>query len=119
MCHNAQNPNMPGMDKMKFPAPKDIKFKDTLESNVNLPKAISELVFTNKDCTEIKLADYAGKKNVILVFTEGFNGMICPFCQTQTSRLVANYEKFQQRDREIIVVYPGPDEAVEEFIEAC
>ena len=115
----AQNSNMSGMGKMKFPAPKDIEFKDSLESNVDLPKAISELAFTNKDGTKIKLADYAGKKNVILVFTEGFNGMICPFCQTQTSRLVANYEKFQQRDCEIIVVYPGPDETLDEFIEAA
>ena len=115
----AQNPNMSGMGKMKFPAPKDIKFKDSLESNVNLPKAINELVFTNKDGTKIRMADYVGKKNVILVFTEGFNGMICPFCQTQTSRLVANYEKFQQRDCEIIVVYPGPEEKLEEFIEAA
>lgn len=114
-----QNPNMSGMSKMKFPAPKDIEFKDSLESNVDLPQAISELVFTNKDGTTIKLADYAGKQNVILVFTEGFNGMICPFCQTQTSRLVANYEKFQQRDCEIIVVYPGPDEKLDEFIEAA
>ena len=115
----AQNSYMSGMGKMKFPAPKDIEFKDSLESNVDLPKTISELVFTNKDGTIIKLADYAGKKNVILVFTEGFNGMICPFCQTQTSRLVANYEKFQQRDCEIIVVYPGPDETLDEFIEAA
>jgi len=113
------DPNVAGMNKMKFPAPEHIQFKDSLESNVNLPKAINELVFTNKDGTKIRMADYVGKMNVILVFTEGFNGMICPFCQTQTSRLVANYEKFQQRDCEIIVVYPGPDEKVEEFIEAA
>ena len=112
-------PDVAGMDKMKFPAPEDIKFKDSLESNVDLPKAINELVFTNKDGTKIRMADYVDKMNVILVFTEGFNGMICPFCQTQTSRLVANYEEFQQRDCEVIVVYPGPEEKLGEFIEAA
>lgn len=110
---------MGGMGKMKFPASKDMKFKDDVETNVEKPKSVSELVFTNKDGSEIKIADYFGKKNVILVFTEGFNGMICPFCKTQTSRLVANYEKFQERDCEIIVVYPGPKDHLEEFVEAA
>ena len=108
-----------GMGMMKFPAPKDMKFKDNVKTNADAPKSVSELVFTNKDGSEIKLADYNGKKHVILVFTEGFNGMLCPFCQTQTSRLVANYEKFKERDCEIIVVYPGPTEHVEEFVEAA
>lgn len=113
------NSTMSGMGKMKFPDPKDMKFKDSIESNVDFPKAINELVFTNKDGTKIKLANYAGKKNVILVFTEGFNGMLCPFCKTQTSRLVANYDKFQERDCEVIVVYPGAEEHLDDFVEAA
>lgn len=107
------------MGKMKFPAPKDMKFKDNIKTNADAPKTVSELVFINKDGGEVKLADYNGKKHVILVFTEGFNGMLCPFCQTQTSRLVANYAKFEERDCEIIVVYPGPKDHVEEFVEAA
>ena len=116
---NSPTKPMAGMGKMKFPASKNIKFKDSVDSNVDVPKAINELVFTSKDGSQIKIADYAGKKHVILVFTEGFNGMLCPFCKTQTSRLIANYEKFKQRDCEIIVVYPGPDDKLDEFIEAA
>lgn len=111
--------NMAGMGKMKFPAAKDMKFKDSLESNVEAPQAIKELVFTDKDGSKIKLVDYFGKKHIILVFTEGFNGMLCPFCKTQTSRLVANYEKFQDRDCEVIVVYPGAADHLDEFVEAA
>lgn len=111
--------NMSGMGKMDFPAPKDMKFKDSVESNVEVPKSISELVFANKDGSKIKLADYLGKKHVILVFTEGFNGMLCPFCKTQTSRLVANYKKFEERDCEVIVVYPGKEDHLDEFVEAA
>jgi peroxiredoxin len=110
---------MAGMGKMKFPAPEDMKFKDKVESNVEIPNKVSELVFTDKDGKEIRLADLLGKKNLILVFTEGFNGMLCPFCKTQTSRLVANYDKFKQRDCEVIVVYPGPKDHLDEFIEAA
>lgn len=115
----SKNASMAGMGKMKFPAPKDMKFKDSIESNVEVPGSIKDLVFTNKDGGTIKLADYLGRKNIILVFTEGFNGMLCPFCKTQTSRLVANYEKFQDRDCEVIVVYPGPEDHLDEFIEAA
>lgn len=112
---------MAGMKKkmMKWPAAKDIKFKDNLESNVEPPQKVSELVFTNKDGNEIKLADYIGKKHLILVFTEGFNGMLCPFCTTQTSRLVANYDKFKKLNTEIIVVYPGPEDHLDEFVQAA
>ena len=45
--------------------------------------------------------------------------MLCPFCQTQTSRLVSNYDKFKERDCEVIVVYPGPEDHLDEFVEAA
>ena len=110
---------MAAMGKMKFPAPADMKFKDSIDSNVKAPESINELVFTNKDGSKIKMSDYVGKKNVILVFTEGFNGMLCPFCQTQTSRLVSNYKEFKERDCEVIVVYPGAEDHLEEFVDAA
>lgn len=110
---------MAGMGNMKAPDPKDIKFKDEIDSNVELPTKVGEIVFTNIEGVDLKLADYFGKKNLILVFTQGFNGMLCPFCKTQTSRLVANYDKFQERDCEIIVVYPGPEDHLDEFVEAA
>lgn len=65
------------------------------------------------------MKDYLGQKNVVLVFTEGFNGMLCPYCQTQTSRLIANYDKFKEIDTEILVVYPGKRDHLDEFIEAA
>ena len=107
------------MKKMKFPASADMKFKDDIDSNVDAPKNIGELEFANPDGSKTKLSDYAGEKNVILVFTEGFNGMLCPFCQTQTSRLVSNYPEFQKRDCEVIVVYPGPEDHLDEFVKAA
>ena len=112
-------PSRGGMGKMKFPAPDDMKCKDDVETNVKLPKSPSELTFVDRDGSKLEIASYKGKQNVILVFTEGFNGMICPFCQTQTSRLVANYKKFQDRDCEVIVVYPGPSDHLDEFVEAA
>jgi peroxiredoxin len=45
--------------------------------------------------------------------------MLCPFCKTQTSRLVANYDKFKELNTEILVVYPGARDHLDEFVEAA
>lgn len=90
-----------------------------VSTNVEPPEKISELVFKDKNGTNLAMKDYLGEKNVVLVFTEGFNGMLCAYCQTQTSRLIANYDKFKELDTEILVVYPGKRDHLDEFIEAA
>ncbi len=109
-----------GMGKMPMPAPADIKFKDNVKSNAELPTGLDGLVFLDTSGKRVSLESYLGKKNVVLVFTEGFSGgMLCPFCKTQTSRLVANYDKFAKLDTEILVVYPGSREHLDEFVAAA
>lgn len=111
---------MGGMGNMKMPTdPKSIQFKDAIDSNVEVPQGLDELVFIDTDGDRVALKDYIGKKNVVLVFTEGFNGMLCPFCKTQTSRLVSNYPKFQEQETEVLVVYPGARDHVDEFMKAA
>lgn len=101
------------------PDPDKIVFLDDVASNAVAPENITELWFSDKDGNRIRLEDFRGKKNVVLVFTEGFNGALCPFCKTQTSRLVANYDKFVDLDTEVLVVYPGSKDHLDEFIEAA
>ena len=105
---------------MPSPDPADIEFKDSVESNIEVPTGLDGLVFLNTDGKRVALRDFLGNKNVVLVFTEGFaGGMLCPFCKTQTSRLVANYDKFQALNTEVLVVYPGARDHLDEFIEAA
>lgn len=94
-------------------------FWDDAETNTQLPMDINELTFVDTSGKQVKLEDYRGKKNVVLVITRGFSGRLCPFCRTQSSRLVANYEEFAKRDAEILLVYPGGSEHLEEFIDAA
>ncbi len=112
---------MPGMAKMaKMDVdPAGIEFKDEVVSNVEPPRGLEGLVFIDTAGKRVQLKDYLGKKHVVLVFTEGFAGMLCPFCTTQTSRLVANYPKFAELDTEVLVVYPGTRDHLDEFIEAA
>ena len=117
---SGSNSAMGGMGKMKMPNPEDIKFKETVKSNAKIPEGLDGLVFLDMSGKRVSLQGFLGKKNVVLVFTEGFaGGMLCPFCKTQTSRLVANYDKFQKLDTEILVVYPGSREHLDEFIAAA
>ena len=83
-----------------------IKFKDDVAANASLDDDLTTLTFTNKDGQQVSLKDFLGKKHVILVITRGYGGSICPYCATQTSRLIANYSKLQAQNAEVLVVYP-------------
>ena len=96
-----------------------IEFKDEVQTNIKVPERLAGLEFIDTEGNRVSLQSYLGKKNVVLVFTKGFFGMLCPFCTTQTSRLVANYEKFRSLDAEVLVVFPGSREHLDEFIEAA
>lgn len=111
--------NMGGMS-MPMPSSSDIVFKDSVKSNIEVPTGLDGLAFFDTEGKRVPLKQYLGKKHVVLVFTEGFSGgMLCPFCKTQTSRLVANYDKFAELDTEVLVVYPGTRERLDEFINAA
>lgn len=98
---------------------KPVVFKDDVQSNSSPPSDLRDLTFVDTNGQNIALKDYLGKKHVVLVFTQGFSGMLCPFCKTQTSRLVANYGEFQELDAEVLVVYPGSQTHLDEFLEAA
>ena len=98
------------------PTPTTFKFNDDVQSNAEAPENIDQLTFVNRSGENVKLADYIGQKNVLLVFMRGFSGALCPFCQTQTSRLISNYSEFEQRNTEILLVYPGAADTVEPFL---
>jgi len=93
-----------------------IEFKDNVETNVDPPEDLSKLKFVNTEGEKVALDDYLGQQHLVLIFTRGFSGSICPFCTTQTSRLIANYKQFEELDAEILLVYPGDSERLGEFI---
>jgi peroxiredoxin len=98
--------------------PSSVKFADQVESNLEVDDTIGSLQFTDTGGNPVRLDQYAGEKNVLLVFTRGFSGQLCPFCTTQTSRLIANYDKFSERDTEVLLVYPGQKDQLSEFLAA-
>jgi len=98
--------------------PSSVKFADQVESNRKVDDTIGSLQFIDTGGDPVRLEQYAGQKNVLLVFTRGFSGRLCPFCTTQTSRLIANYDEFARRDTEVLLVYPGQKDQLSEFLAA-
>ncbi|MEX0726709.1 MAG: redoxin domain-containing protein [Planctomycetaceae bacterium] len=83
-----------------------IVFRDQVDSNVSFDSNLKDLVFLTRDGKSQPLRDYLNEKMVILVMTRGYAGSICPYCSSQTSRLINNYQKFVDRQAEVVVVYP-------------
>lgn len=96
--------------------PDDIKFKESVATNAEVPANAAELEFIDTAGQTATIGEYREKKNLLLVFTRGFTSPICPFCQTQTSRLVSNYDQFKQHDTEVLLVYPGAKGQLDEFL---
>jgi len=114
----AVDPNVQ-LEKQSMAPRRSSPFWDDVETNAQLPMDINELTFVDTAGSQVQLSQYFGKKNVVLVITRGFSGRLCPFCRTQSSRLVANYEEFAKRNAEVLLVYPGDQEHLAEFVEAA
>ncbi|MGE0609926.1 MAG: peroxiredoxin family protein [Pirellulales bacterium] len=95
-----------------------ISFNDDAQNNTTVDPNNLDLHFVDIKGNQVTLQDFHEKKNIVLVFTRGFSGQICPFCTTQTSRLAANYQEFAKRDTEVLAVYPGDKSSVPAFLKA-
>lgn len=77
---------------------------------------------TDVDGRPVDLAGYRGHKSVVLVVVKGLPKennparQFCPGCLAQLHSLVANYEEFKRRDAEVVLVFPGPPDALPKFL---
>jgi peroxiredoxin len=95
---------------------KPMVFKDHAQSNVPLDgENLGRLQFVDTAGKPVDLGQYRGRSHVVLVVTRGnttrsipsgYDGNICVYCATQTSRLIANYKAIDERGAEVVVVFP-------------
>jgi len=98
-------------------AHRKVRFTGQDRSNTSPDQTdLLSLAFLTDAGQTVRLADYRGKKHVVLVFTRGFAGTVCPYCSAYTSRFIANYEAFRKRDAVLLVVFPGPADKIDLFI---
>jgi peroxiredoxin len=100
----------------------DIHFKDDVATNAAPGDGLLDLSFVDQAGKTIKPRDLIGQKNLVMVFTRGYNGSICPYCSSYTSGLITNYPKISDRGTEILVVYPiakpNQSQKLDEFLKA-
>lgn len=83
-----------------------IKFLDTVTSQTAPKEPFATLPLTLQSGETATLNQLSGGKNLVVVFTRGFSGAVCPYCSEQTSGLVTQYKEFQKRNTEVVVIYP-------------
>ena len=84
----------------------EIKFHDSVASQASPTAQFSSVPLSLNSGETATLTQLSAGKNLVVVFTRGFSGAVCPYCSAQTSSLVTNYEEFQKRNTEVVVIYP-------------
>ena len=84
----------------------EIQFLDSAPANVTDVVGLTELTFTNPSGEATRVRDLAGPNGAVVVVTRGNTNPICPYCSTQTSHYIRDYDQFRERGVEVILVYP-------------
>lgn len=87
-------------------------FNKSAKTNNEPPAELTKLGFVTLDGREVRLEEFLGKRNVVLIMMRGYNSQVCIYCTAHTSRLLLNYKEFVKRNAEVLVVYPGPKDKV-------
>lgn len=84
-------------------------FKDDLSSNRDTGKELEaedEARFVAPDGSERQISSWRGKP-LVIVFTRGFAGYVCPFCTAYTAQIAERYQEIQALGAEVLLVYPA------------
>ena len=96
------------------------KFNNDAQSNRTVPGEQVPLIFIDSAGNKVDLKSYHGKANVVLVVVKGlppqYGGRFCPGCLAQVNSLTANHAEFTKRGAEILMVFPGPKDALPQFL---
>lgn len=87
-------------------------FNKSAATNSEPPPELTKLGFVTLDGREVRLEEFLGKRNVVLIMMRGYNSQVCMYCTAHTSRLLVNHKEFVKRNAEVLVVYPGPKDKV-------
>ena len=75
--------------------------------------------FVDTDGRAVRLEDWKGRASLVLVFTRGYPGYLCPLCSSYTAQLAHRYADLRAAGGEVLVVFPGSKDKVDEFVAAA
>ena len=91
-----------------------IQFMQVTESQPITIDDFSDLVFTDPEGNEVKLADLMTEEYLVLVITRGWYGGVCFYCASQTSRWARRFEELEPYNAQLAVIFPT--ESAEEAV---
>jgi peroxiredoxin len=102
-----------------IPPVRQFEFLPEAKANAPVGGAATPASFVDVEGKSVRLEDYRGKKALVLVFTRGFPGYICPLCTSYTAQIAFRYKEIAAAGAEVLLVFPGSPEKVQEFIRAA
>ena len=93
-----------------------MRFLAAAPANRPVGKEADPAAFVDTRGSRVSLADFKGRKSLVLVFTRGFPGYLCPMCTSYTAQLAHRYAEFTAAGAEVLLVFPGSPEKVQDFV---
>ncbi len=101
-------------------APVDqVQFLPEAKSNAPTGEPVQPASFVDTAGRPVRLEDFKGKRSLVLVFTRGFAGYLCPMCTSYTAQIAHRYGEITAAGAEVLLVFPGSPDRVEEFVKAA
>ncbi|HEY3324282.1 MAG TPA: redoxin domain-containing protein [Planctomycetota bacterium] len=105
-------------------AAKAVETVDKAGDNKGVPswkgKALPLTKFLDSSGKLVDIASFKGKKIVVLTIMKGFySGGVCVYCTRQTVGLARAAEQFREAQAEVLVMYPGSEQHIPDFIRSC
>ena len=76
------------------------------EASVRTVDNLGELEVLDLEKGLVPLASFFGEQNVIVMFSRGYSGSVCPYCVVQFQEIAARHAELAQRDARVVVVFP-------------
>jgi peroxiredoxin len=111
---------VPRFDVSRGGAYPAVAFKDDAPANASLTDFAAP--FIDGDGRPVDPSAFRGRKVVVVVLRgmpQSAGGTFCPSCVAQAGSLLAHRDEFNRRDAEVVVVYPGPDDRLGEFLQTA
>jgi peroxiredoxin len=96
-----------------------MQFLHAVEANKPVDVPVDPAAFVDTRGSRVSLADFKGKRSLVLVFTRGFPGYLCPMCTSYTAQIAHRYPEIAAAGAEVLLVFPGAPEKVQEFVQAA
>lgn len=102
-----------------LPPVRQVAFVPEAKANAPTGQAVEPAAFVDSRGMPVRLEDFRGKRHLVLVFTRGYPGYICPLCTSYTAQIAYRYPDLAAAGAEVLLVFPGSPGKVQDFVRAA